>query len=135
MKMTKWPSLVLPLALVLALSIGLSAGDLDTKGKAWLGTHNDAAAINVNGSWHSKDWGTVTLIEAQGSRDVSGDGDGWDITGVVSGKQVFLLFSQKGKVNYSAKLTSETETSLNGSYARGFLEEKSKVKPMLLIKP
>ncbi len=128
-------SLVLPVAMVLVLAVGLSAGDLETKGKAWLGSHSDAAAINVNGSWHEKDWGTVTLIEAQGSRDVTGDGDSWDITGVVSGKQIFLLFSHKGKVAYSAELTSESDGSLNGSYVKGFMEAKSKTRPMHLTKP
>ena len=134
--MKKYFSLVLPVALlVLVLAASLSAGDLETKGKAWLDSRSEAASINVKGSWHEREWGTVTLIQAPGSKDVTGDGDGWDITGVVSGKQVFLLFSHKGKVTYSAKLTSENDGSLNGSYTRGFLGNKSKLRPMHLTKP
>jgi hypothetical protein len=136
MKTKKHFSLVLPLAMVLVLTVGLSAGDIETKGKTWLGSHSDAAAINVNGSWHEKEWGTVTLTQSEGSRDVTGDGDRWDITGVVSGNQVFLLFSHKGKVTYTAKLTSQSDGSLDGSYLKGFLDDKSKgLRPMHLIKP
>jgi hypothetical protein len=133
-KMKKHFSRLLPVGLVLILAVGLNAKDLDTKGKAWLGAHSDAAAVNVNGSWHAKEWGTIVLRQAPDSRDLTGDGDGWDITGVVSGKQVFLLFSHKAKVNYSAKLTSQDDNSLNGSYSRDFMSEKTKTKPMLMIK-
>jgi hypothetical protein len=133
-KMKKYFSLLLPVVVVLILNIGLSAKDLDTKGKAWLDAHSEPAAVNVNGSWHEKDWGTVVLLQAEGGRDVTGDGDGWAITGVVSGKQVFLLFSQKGTVAYTAELTWESDKSINGSYAKGFMGEKTKTRPMHLIK-
>ena len=133
--MKKYLSLLLPVAVVLVLNVGLSAKDLETRGKAWLDAHSEQAAVNVNGSWHEKDWGTVVLLQAEGSRDVTGDGDGWTITGVVSGKQVFLLFSNKSIVAYTAQLTSENDKSLNGSYAKGFMGEKTKTRPMHLIKP
>ena len=126
---------LLPVGIVLVFVVALSAGDLETKGKAWLNPHSEAAAINVNGEWHETEWGMVVLNQAQGSRDVTGRGDGWDITGVVSGNQVFLLFSHKDKVNYSATLTSDGDKSLKGSYARGFMGEKTKTRPMHLIKP
>lgn len=132
--MKKHFSLLLAAGVVLIFAVGVSAGDLRTKGKAWLDPHKDPAEINVNGKWHEKAWGRVTLIQAPGSRDVTGDGDGWDITGVVSGKQVFLLFSHHGKVNYSAQLTSEADGSLSGTYSRGFMNEKSKGRSMHLIK-
>jgi len=120
--------------LVLLVAVGLSARNLDTKGKAWLDAHNDPASINVNGTWYAKDWGRIVLDQAQGGRDLSGHGDGWAITGVVSGNQVFLLFSNKGNVEYSAELTSESDGSLNGSYSRGFMGDKSKGKSMHLTK-
>jgi hypothetical protein len=119
---------------ILMLAVGLSARNVDTKGKAWLDAHTEAAAVNVNGNWHAKEWGKIVLTQAQGGRDLTGKGDGWDITGVVSGKQVFLLFSHHGGVAYSAELTSESETSLDGSYTRGFMGEKTKGKPMHLTK-
>jgi hypothetical protein len=127
-------SLLWPVALVLILVVGLSAGNVETKGKAWLDPHSEAAAINVNGEWHAQEWGKIVLNQAQGSRGVTGRGDGWDITGVVSGKQVFLLFSHRGTVNYSAQLTSEGDNSLNGSYSRGFMDAKSKRRAMQLTK-
>ena len=132
--MKKGLFLLLAVSVVLMLAVGLSAKNLDTKGKAWLDAHSEAAAINVNGNWHAKEWGKVVLNQAQGSRDLTGRGDGWDITGVVSGKQVFLLFSNRGTVVYSAELTSESDTSLNGSYSKGFMSEKTKGKSMHLTK-
>ena len=126
--------LLFAVSVVLILAVGLCAKNLDTKGKAWLDAHSEAAAINVNGDWHAKEWGKIVLNQAQGSRDVTGRGDGWDITGVVSGKQVFLLFSSRGTVVYSAELTSESDTSLNGSYSKGFMSEKTKGKSMHLTK-
>lgn len=133
--MKKGFSLFLSLAIVLVLAVPLIAGDLATKGKAWLDPHTEAAAINVNGEWHETEWGLVVLNQAQGSRDVTGRGDGWDITGIVSGNQVFLLFSNKDKVNYSATLTADGDKSLKGSYAKGFMNGTTKTRPMHLIKP
>ena len=133
--MKKYLSLLSPVVVLLILSVGLSARDLETKGKTWLDAHSEAAAVNVNGNWHEKDWGTVVLLQAEGSRDVTGDGDSWDITGVVSGKQIFLLFSHKGSVAYTAQLTWESDKSLTGSYAKGFIGEKTKTRPMHLTKP
>jgi hypothetical protein len=127
-------SWLLPVSIVLLFVVTLSAGDLETKGKAWLGSHSEPASINVNGRWHEKSWGKVVLNQAEGSRDVTGNGDGWDITGVVSGKQVFLLFSHHDRVNYSAQLTSEADGSLNGTYLKGFMNEKSRGRPMHLTK-
>ena len=132
--MKKFLPRLLLVGMVLLLVTSLSAKDLEAKGKAWLDSHSGAPAINVTGNWHEKAWGTVVLHQAPDGRDVTGDGDGWDITGVISGKQAFLLFSHKGKVNYSAVLTSQTDGSLNGSYARGFMGDNAKGKPMNLTK-
>jgi hypothetical protein len=121
-------------ATIFILVQGLSAGNLNTKGKAWLDAHSEAAAINVKGDWYAKEWGKIILNQAEGSRDVTGTGDGWEITGVVSGKQVFLLFSNRGQVNYSAELTSQSDGSLDGSYSKGFMGDKSKGKSMHLTK-
>lgn len=132
--MRKCLFLLLTVGMVFILTVGLSAGNLETKGKAWLGAHNEAAAINVNGVWYAKAWGKIVLDQAQGSRDLTGKGDGWDVSGVVSGKQVFLLFSHHGGVAYSAELTSEGENNLNGSYSRGLMGDKTKGKSMRLTK-
>jgi hypothetical protein len=111
-----------------------NAGNLATKGQAWLDTHSQPAEINVNSDWYEKEWGRIVLHQAPGSRNLTGMGDGWDITGVVSGKQVFLLFSYKGGVVYSAVLTQEGGGSLDGSYSKGFMSETTKGRPMHLTK-
>lgn len=132
--MKKCFSLLLPVVMVVILAVGLSAGNLETKGKPWLASHSEASAINVNGDWYETEWGKVVLNQAQDSRDVTGTGDHWDITGVVSGKQVFLLFSHKSSVAYTAELTSQSDGSLKGSYAKGFMGDKTKTRPMHLTK-
>ena len=107
---------------------------LDAKGKKWLDTHASPALINVDGNWYARDWGQIVLNQARNSRDVTGNGDGWDITGVVSGKQLFLLFSGSGGLTYSAVLTGDGEMSLDGSYKRGLMKDNTKGKSMHLIK-
>lgn len=122
------------IAMVLVLIIPLSAGNLTTKGRAWLDANGGAAAVDVSGVWYSKAWGKVVLHQAPGSRELTGRGDVGTISGVVVGEQVLLLFSQRDKVLYSAKLMLEDETTLSGSYAKGIMNEKSKSKSMHLTK-
>ena len=82
------------LIVALFAAVALSRGNrLDKQGKEWLAGYNEPATVNVSGTWQAKEWGQITLVQAQGSRDVTGRGDGWDITGVVSGNTAYLLFS------------------------------------------
>ena len=60
--------LLLAVSVVLMLAVGLSAKNLDTKGKAWLDAHSEAAAINVNGNWHAKEWGKIVLNQSRGQQ-------------------------------------------------------------------
>lgn len=95
----------------------LGAAKVEVEGKAWLDSQKDPAEINVNGVWDSEEWGTFHLNQAEGSRDVSGNGGGYDITGVVSGKRLFMLFSEKHTVEYCATLSPDRENSLSGTYS------------------
>lgn len=120
--------------LVVILSATLYGQKEDTQGKAWLDTCTDAPALNVTGLWKSSSWGIISLNQHQDSRKVVGSGDGWDISGVVSGNSVCLLFSHNSKVAYSAKLTAEGSGQLSGVYAKGLLSSSSKTTPMRLVK-
>ncbi len=122
------------LLMVFVLAVNLHAQKVDKEGKTWLDQHTEPAQINVNGIWSSDDWGDVTLNQIEGSREVTGDGDGWRIDGVVSGSMVFLLFSNKGNVEYSAELVAEGGNKLTGAYTGKLMVERSKKKPMLLTK-
>jgi hypothetical protein len=122
------------LAIIAAIAtVALCRGPkLDKEGKQWLAGYSQPAKVNVNGTWRAKEWGEVKLVQEQGSREVTGRGDGWEITGVVSGNEACLLFSGRGgDINYWARLTMEGDNKLNGSYARF---GSSKSKPMLLTK-
>ena len=102
------------------------AQKVETVGKSWLAEQTAPAELNVSGTWQSKEWRTVVLVQREGSRDVTGTGAGWDILGVVSGKEVFLLFISRRSVNYSAQLSSEDKNSLTGQYTAGMMNARHK---------
>jgi hypothetical protein len=108
-------------ALLLLFSISaptlLTAARVEVEGRAWLDTQKDPAAINVDGTWDSEEWGTFHLVQTEGHRDVSGNGGGYEITGVVSGRRLFLLFSTNHTVEYCATLSSNGANSLVGNYS------------------
>jgi hypothetical protein len=121
-------------AVMVALTMPLSAGNLTTKGRAWLDAQGNSAAADVSGVWYSKGWGTVVLHQAPGSRELTGKDDGLDVSGVVVGNEVRLLFSQRDKVLYSAELTLAADGSLSGEYAKGLMRENTKGRAMRLTK-
>ena len=104
------------------------------EGRAWLDANKEAAAVNVTGLWKSNEWGRISLNQREGGRRIIGSGDGWDISGVVSGNDVYLVFFHKEKIAFSAKLTAESPGLLTGAYASGLLSSNSKTKPMRLSK-
>jgi hypothetical protein len=119
-----------------------SSTNVGDRGRAWLDAQRDPPAINVTGAWNSEEWGDLRLIQTQGRRDVSGDAPGYELTGVVSGKRLFLLFhNSKGKVDYCATLDTAADNKLSGGYSdrvtrlrfgHGLCQEKSR--PMHMIK-
>jgi hypothetical protein len=131
--MRKWTALVLG---IMFLSVAAaSAQTVAQEGKTWLDRNAQPAEMNVNGAWQSEDWGELKLEQAEGSRDLTGTGDKWDITGVAGGTTAFLVFhDKKGKIAYSAELSAEGEKTLKGRYSKKLMTESSKNKPMLLTR-
>lgn len=119
---------------VIAFTVLLHAQKEEKEGKAWLDAYTDPPALNVTGIWTGKDWGKVALNQHEGSRRIIGAGDGWDISGVNSGKDVYLLFCHEGKIAYSAKMTAEGASQLTGVYTKGILSSGSKTRPISLSK-
>lgn len=122
-----------------ALPISLTATKGEAEGKAWLDAQKDPAALNVNGTWDSEEWGTFHLVQANGSREVSGNGGGYEIAGIVSGKRLFMLISSRRSVDYCAIMSPNGENSLIGTYSSrkslvhsGACQEKSR--PMNMTK-
>ena len=127
------------LLLCISIPSSLIAGNVEDKGKEWLDTQNNPAAINVNGTWDSEEWGVLHLRQVEGSQEVTGSGGGYEITGIVSGKRLFMLFSTKRTVEYCATLSSVSDNSLAGSYSNrksrfkgGLCQEKTR--PMNMTK-
>lgn len=95
---------------------------VETEGKAWLNANTAPAEINVNGVWHAGEWGLITLDQAAGSRDVTGTvktDANFVVLGVVSANKVLLLFTDKGRVWFSAEVSPERSNSLAGHYTDG----------------
>jgi len=127
------------LLFTIAFPLFLAAAKVEVEGRAWLDAQKNPAAINVNGAWDSDEWGTLHLIQAEGSRDVSGNGGGFEITGIVSGKSLFMLFSTNHNVDYCATLSATGDDSLAGTYSNrksrlhsGLCQEKGR--PMNMTK-
>lgn len=120
--------------MVFAFTVLLHGQNEEKEGKAWLDANTNPPAMNVTGLWVGRDWGNVSLNQREGGRWIIGTGDGWDISGVVSGKEVYLLFCHNGKIAYSAKLTAEGASQLTGIYANGILSSRSKTRPIRLSK-
>lgn len=129
-----WASALLA-GLAIFTSSSLFAQKVEIEGKAWLDAKTEPPEINVNGSWASADWGTVLLNQTEGSREVTGTSDNWEISGVASGKEVFLLFSSKGRVGYSAELSLEQANTLAGRYFDGMPSPGAKTRSMMLRMP
>src|ERR1035437_371347 len=118
---------------VFIFATALTAGTLEKQGKAWLDAQKDPAAINISGTW-SSEFGELRLDQAAASRDVSGTGGGYELTGVVSGKRLYLLFAtHRGTVDYCAIVSSESDNVLTGDYhsrtsrlGSGLCQEKSR---------
>lgn len=109
---------ILSVMLALFLAIPAAAGTVEGRGREWLDEHKDSPQVNVTGSWESPDWGALSLTQAEGSRDVSGKDKRFELTGVVSGKEVYLLFHKSsGNVAFCATLISESDGLMNGTYS------------------
>ncbi|MGD0902059.1 MAG: hypothetical protein ABR924_03865 [Terracidiphilus sp.] len=112
-------------SLCISLPALLIAGSLENQGKAWLDAQTEPPAINVNGTWDSE-FGDIHLSQAAGSREVSGIGGGYELTGVVSGKRLYLLFSIGGSVDYCATVSYESDNSLTGTYSNRVSRHQAK---------
>ena len=108
---------LLTMSFVLLFATSLSAGTLDGRGKAWLDAQTDAPAMIVNGTWSSDVFNDIHLVQDAGSRNVTGVGYGYNITGVVSGKRLYLIFASGHTVQYCAVLNAGNDGTLMGSYS------------------
>jgi hypothetical protein len=110
---------ILSVMLALFFAFPAAAGKLEGAGREWLDEHKDSPQVNVTGTWESPDWGkTLSLTQAEGSRDVSGTDTKFELTGAVSGRNLYLLFAHSnGSVGFCATLTSDSDGSLTGMYS------------------
>jgi hypothetical protein len=129
-------------SLCLAFPALITAGTLENQGKAWLNAQKDPPEVNVSGDWDSE-FGNLHLRQTEGGREVSGIGGEYELTGVVSGKRLFLLFSIGGSVDYCTTVSYESDKSMTGTYSnrvsrhqskKGLCQGPEKSRPMYMSK-
>ena len=109
---------IVSVMLALLFVIPAGAAKVEGRGQEWLDEHKDAPQVNITGSWQSPDWGTLTLTQAEGSREVGGTDRRFELIGIVSGREVYLLFTKGGgTVAFCATLVSASDSVLNGTYS------------------
>src|ERR1039457_200438 len=86
---------IVSVMLALLFAIPADAAKVEGRGQEWLDEHKDAPQVNITGSWQSPDWGTLTLTQAEGSREVGGRDRRFELVGIVSGREVYLLFTKR----------------------------------------
>lgn len=121
------PALMLPLLWSSCTTAKYEANRLD--GEAWLAQYKSPAKTQVGGKWYSDDWGGGTF--SQSGRNIRGDLGHYLVEGVVSGNTVYLTFSQRGWIYYTAKLTASGGV-LSGFYSSSLPFTINDQRPMRL---
>lgn len=108
---------------VLLLAVAAANGaQSERESRSWLEAHADPPLVNVSGTWYGGySFGEVILKQVESDRKVVGHNGDYEITGVVSGNQVFLLFFSSGDLHYSAVVTAAGENALEGGYVKGLM--------------
>jgi hypothetical protein len=118
--------------LVLCAPSGILAKNKTNEAQSWLAKHPAPAEINVGGVWDSDVWGKMILHQEKGAREVTGTADNWEIEGVVSSKNIFLAFIDKGYLIYTAEAALNEDGKLIGNYSKGILKPGAGIAMVLL---
>jgi hypothetical protein len=107
---------------VLSLAVAAANGAQSEESRSWLEAHADPPLVDVSGTWYGGySFGEVILKQVEGDRKVEGHNGDYEITGVVSGNRVFLLFFSSGALYCSAVVTAAGEDALEGGYVKGLM--------------
>jgi hypothetical protein len=92
-------------------------------GHAWISDQILPAAIDISGTWKSRDWGDTVLTQT--GRTVKGYVGDYPVDGVVSGQKAYLLASDGGWYRYSIVLEMLSPNVLIGYYSRSIPYQSS----------
>lgn len=130
--------LVLMAAALISCAAGLTRDGIDP----WLAdiSGDRAPAINVEGKWQDADvdpntpfgWGKGVLEQTNGR--IEGHIGHYNVTGRVSGNEVYLVFLSGGSVYYTARLEMKEKGLLRGDYFYDDDLEQESGMPMSLEK-
>src|ERR1019366_7939534 len=105
---------IVSVMLALLFAIPADAAKVEGRGQEWLDEHKDAPQVNITGSWQSPDWGTMTLTQAEGSREVSGSDRRFALIGVV-----MCRLGWKWRTRSSVKITERAREENTKALHRG----------------
>ncbi|MDX2082296.1 MAG: hypothetical protein SFU53_16045 [Terrimicrobiaceae bacterium] len=97
-------------------------------GDRWLSDQLEPAAINISGNWLSDDWGRGEFV--QNGRRITGRLGDYDVRGVASGNQAYLLIASDEWYYYSAILQMPRPGLLTGRFSRMIPYVKTLSRPM-----
>jgi hypothetical protein len=126
----------LTLSLILVISCSLKQNEIDP----WLNTISggEPSKIDITGRWRDTQgtgfltWGEGYLHQEQNKiRGVIGD---YNITGVVSGKMVYLVFLYRGTVYYTARLEAFKKDLLTGNYFKASDKKQKRGYPTSFVR-
>ena len=97
----------------------------------WLAAKTTPPAVNISGIWDGGEsfaggWGEGRFNQV--GRDVTGTLGLYDVKGVVSGKEVYLLLITGGRYRYTAKLTHQKDGGFQGMAREGALVDNPEVR-------
>lgn len=132
--MRSFITVVFTLSLIFVISCALKQKEIDP----WLNTISGSKPpeIDITGKWRDAEgtwfgWGEGYLSQEQNK--ISGAIGSYNVTGVVSGKKVYLVFLYHGRVYYTARLEMFQDL-LNGNYFKATDKEQTKGYPMSLAR-
>ncbi|MGC1481850.1 MAG: hypothetical protein WA771_15230 [Chthoniobacterales bacterium] len=113
----KTPLLLVSIALLVACAAPDRTFREDAAAVAWLSPDGSRPQIDVTGSWFVPDWGSGYL--AQTGNRIAGYLDQYSISGIVRGRSINLVISERGVTRYTGLVTATSPARLDGFYSRG----------------
>jgi hypothetical protein len=100
---------------------------LDSAANFWLSSKKDPPSIDVTGVWDGGPamgggWGEGRFIQTH--KDVTGSLGLYNVRGVVSGDELYLLITSSGRIYYTAHLTTREKGRLIGTAVEGAIADE-----------
>jgi hypothetical protein len=133
----KTPFLLLAVVALVSLTSGCAISEKTQKNnaaaQAWLQANDKGTAkTNFEGVYYSPDWGAVVLKQRAGK--ITGAISYWNVKGIASGRNAYLLLVDDDWVGHTMVLTRRNSEVVDGSYSSHIPFSKADSTPIHLDK-